>query len=93
MNEVLLYLLGGALLWAIGLHGLLVLRHPVRRIMAVNLMGSGVFLIMIALANRVQEAADPLLIALVLTGLVVAVSATALALRLASHDDQGGGGL
>jgi multicomponent Na+:H+ antiporter subunit C len=37
---------------------------------------------MIALATRSQPS-DPLLVALVVTGLVVAVSATALALRLA----------
>ena len=46
-------------------------------------MGSGVFLVMIALAAR-DDPSDPLLVALVVTGLVVAVSATALALRLSS---------
>jgi len=46
-------------------------------------MGSGVFLVMIALAAR-HDPSDPLLVALVVTGLVVAVSATALALRLSS---------
>ncbi|MBE7375150.1 NADH-quinone oxidoreductase subunit K [Pseudomonas lopnurensis] len=72
----------GLALWLLGLHGLLVLRHPLRRIIAINLMGSGVFLVMIALAAR-SNPIDPLPVALVVTGLVVAVSATALALRLA----------
>ena len=57
--------------------------HALRRIIAINLMGSGVFLVMIALAAR-DDPSDPLLVALVVTGLVVAVSATALALRLSS---------
>ncbi|MGK9066113.1 NADH-quinone oxidoreductase subunit K [Stutzerimonas chloritidismutans] len=73
----------GAGLWLLGLHGLLSVRHALRRIIAFNLMGSGVFLVMVALASRSQPT-DPLLVALVVTGLVVAVSATALALRLAS---------
>ncbi|MCQ4325106.1 NADH:quinone oxidoreductase [Stutzerimonas stutzeri] len=73
----------GLALWLLALHGLLTLRHPLRRIMAINLMGSGVFLVMIALAAR-SRPTDPLLVALVVTGLVIAVSATALALRLAS---------
>lgn len=82
MSLLLCYGAVGVLLWLLGLHGLLTLRQAVRRIMAVNLMGSGVFLVMVALASRVQPT-DPVLVALVVTGLVVAVSATALALRLA----------
>ncbi|MCP9339855.1 NADH-quinone oxidoreductase subunit K [Stutzerimonas xanthomarina] len=82
MSSSLFWMIIGATLWLLGLHGLLTLRHALRRIIAFNLMGSGVFLVMIALAARSQPS-DPLLIALVVTGLVVAVSATALALRLA----------
>ncbi len=82
MSSSLFWMIIGATLWLLGLHGLLTLRQALRRIIAFNLMGSGVFLVMIALAARSQPS-DPLLIALVVTGLVVAVSATALALRLA----------
>lgn len=82
MNSSLFWMTVGAALWLIGLHGLLTLHQALRRIIAFNLMGSGVFLVMIALAARSQPT-DPLLVALVVTGLVVAVSATALALRLA----------
>lgn len=82
MSSALFWMGVGAALWLLGLHGLLTLRQPLRRIIAFNLMGSGVFLVMIALATRNQPS-DPLLVALVVTGLVVAVSATALALRLA----------
>jgi len=83
MNATLFWIAIGFALWLLGLHGLLTLRHALRRIIAINLMGSGVFLVMIALAAR-HDPSDPLLVALVVTGLVVAVSATALALRLSS---------
>jgi len=88
MSTTLFWLAVGALLWLIGLHGLLTLGDALRRIIAINLMGSGVFLVMIALAARVVPS-DPVLVALVVTGLVVAVSATALALRLAGSADRG----
>lgn len=81
MNGIVAWLLTGMALFLIGVHGLLVHRGALRRIIAVNIMGSGVFLVLTALAARLPEP-DPILHALVVTGLVVAVSATALALRL-----------
>lgn len=89
MSSALFWMGVGAALWLLGLHGLLTLRQALRRVIAFNLMGSGVFLVMIALATRSQPS-DPVLVALVVTGLVVAVSATALALRLAGavQDDR-----
>lgn len=90
MSSSLFWMIIGATLWLLGLHGLLTLRQALRRIIAFNLMGSGVFLVMIALAARSQPS-DPLLVALVVTGLVVAVSATALALRLAGVAEPGQG--
>ncbi len=83
MSSVALYLLAGVTLWLLGLHGLLTQSHALRRIMAVNIMGAGVFMVMVALASRVSPI-DPVLQALVVTGLVVAACATAFALRLAS---------
>jgi multicomponent Na+:H+ antiporter subunit C len=85
MTSTLIYLCGGVSLWVLGLHALLVHRNALRRIMAVNVMGSGVFMVMVALASR-DSAVDPVLQALVVTGLVVAASATAFALRLATAD-------
>lgn len=82
ISSTLIYLCLGVLLWLVGLHGLLRLKQVIRRIMAINLMGSGTFMVMVALASR-DGHDDPVLQALVVTGLVVAVSATALALRLA----------
>ncbi|WP_028238258.1 NADH-quinone oxidoreductase subunit K [Stutzerimonas azotifigens] len=84
MSTPLFWLGVGCVLWLLGLHGLLTLRNAVRRIIAINLMGSGVFLVMVALAIR-ERPGDPVLVALVVTGLVVAVSATALALRLSGQ--------
>jgi len=52
-------------------------------VLALNVMGAGVFLVLIAVAYRgAGTPADPVPHALVLTGIVVAVSATALALAL-----------
>ena len=79
-----LYLLGGALLFVIGFYSLLVQRHVLRRVMALNVMGVGVFLLFAALAARAGGVtADPVPHAMVLTGIVVSVCATGLALALA----------
>jgi multicomponent Na+:H+ antiporter subunit C len=56
----------------------------VRKILALNILGSGVFMLLTALARRSGGAEpDPVPHAMVLTGIVVAVSATAFALALA----------
>ncbi|MEZ5536264.1 MAG: cation:proton antiporter subunit C [Thiolinea sp.] len=76
-----LYVLSGVFLFTIGLWGTWLHAHYVRKIISLNVMGAGVFLILIALAYRGKDLLpDPLPHALVLTGIVVAVSATALAL-------------
>ncbi|MDQ2078139.1 NADH-quinone oxidoreductase subunit K [Marinimicrobium sp. ABcell2] len=85
MSLSLFYLCVGTTLWLLGLHGMLRQSHVLRRIIAVNIMGGGVFTVMVALAIR-SDPVDPVLQALVVTGLVVAVSATAFALRLASSE-------
>ncbi|MDP3518538.1 MAG: NADH-quinone oxidoreductase subunit K [Pseudohongiella sp.] len=81
MSGLQLYLILGAAVFLLGLHGLLMTTDSIRRLIAVNLMGAGIFLIMVALAGRISPP-DPVLHALVVTGLVVAISATAFALRL-----------
>ena len=79
----LIFALTGVLLFSVGLSGLFVCAHPLRKILAVNLAGSGMFLILVALARRQPDMPpDPVPHALVLTGIVVAVSATAVALAL-----------
>ena len=81
MTTGLLYALTGAILFSLGLYGLIVHAHLLRKILAFNIMGSGTFLVLVGLAQR-SDQVDPVPHALVLTGIVVAVSATAFALVL-----------
>ena len=84
MNNIYLYSIVGAGLFTLGLYALIIHKHLLRKILAINIMGSGVFLILVALADRSRgSVADPVPQAMVITGIVVAVSATALALALA----------
>jgi multicomponent Na+:H+ antiporter subunit C len=71
----------GVILCTLGLFGFIVHRHLVRRLLAFNIMGSGCFLLLVGLAQD-DRAIDPVAHALVLTGIVVAVASTALALVL-----------
>lgn len=71
----------GVALFALGVAGVVLIGHLLRRILAVNLMGSGSFLVLVGLAQR-NDVPDPVPQAMVLTGIVVAVAATALALAL-----------
>jgi len=82
MNTAFFYALTGVGLFTLGLYSLIVYTHLLRKILAINVMGSGVFLIIVALAARTQTLPDPIPHAMVITGIVVAVSATALALAL-----------
>ncbi len=83
MTPVVIYSLTGVVLFSVGLSGLFLCRHPLRKILGTNIAGSGVFLVFVTMANRPPgEAPDPIPHALVLTGIVVAVSATAVALAL-----------
>ena len=84
-----LFLLAGAALFALGLRGVFADVAPLRRILAINVMGNGVFLVFVTLAARVAgDRPDPVPHAMVLTGIVVAVCATALALTLADRQRQ-----
>lgn len=83
MTHSSIYALVGVGLFNLGLYGLIVHVQLLRKILAINVIGSGVFLILIALAFRGEQTPpDPLPHAMVITGIVVAVSATALALAL-----------
>ncbi len=83
MSTAFLYALVGMGLFSLGLYALIVHTHLLRKILALNVMGSGVFLVLVALAKRTGEIQpDPVPHAMVITGIVVAVSATALALTL-----------
>ena len=80
------FLLAGAALFSLGLRGVFANVAPLRRIIAINVMGNGVFLVFITLAAPVAgDRPDPVPHAMVLTGIVVAVCATGLALILADR--------
>jgi multicomponent Na+:H+ antiporter subunit C len=82
----LLFLLAGAALFVIGLRGVFTRVAVLQRIIAVNVMGNGEFIVYIALAARAEgDRPDPVPHAMVLTGIVVAVCATGLALTLADR--------
>ena len=82
--ETLFALLRCALV-GIGLYGLIVQPHPLRKLVAFNIMGSGVFVLFGALAKRGAAAglaADPVPQALLITAIVVAFAATAVTVAL-----------
>lgn len=77
------YGVAGVALFLIGLYAVITRREPFRKILALNIMSSGVFLFLVAAAFRGTGAMpDPVPHALVLTGIVVSISATALGLWL-----------
>lgn len=82
MNTALLFPLAGALLYVAGVAGMLLHAHLLRKLIAFNVMGSGAFLLLVGLGQR-GGVPDPVPQAMVLTGIVVSVAATALGLALA----------
>ena len=94
MSDATIYGLCAAALVGLGVYGLIVNPQPLRKILAFNVVGSGVFLLLGAIARRGAGAGfggDPVPQALLITGIVVAFSATALAvaLLLRLHDEAG----
>ena len=76
-----IYLFCAAGLMLIGLYAVARRPHLLHKLLGLNVMGTGVFMLMLSLASRAQPA-DAVPHALVLTGIVVAISATALGLAL-----------
>lgn len=81
MSRELWFALVGALLFALALSAFLSHTHLLRRLLAFNIMGTGCFLLLVGLSQDTRGP-DPVPQALVLTGIVVAVASTALALIL-----------
>ena len=85
MSAADLYGLAGAALVGLGLYGLVL--HPaiLRKILAVNLLGAGIFLLFGVVARHGAVpglGSDPVPQAMVITGIVVAFAATAIAVAL-----------
>jgi multicomponent Na+:H+ antiporter subunit C len=80
-----LFGLAAAALVGLGLYGLIVHPEPLRKILAFNLLGSGVFVLFGVIARRgavVGTGADPVPQAIVITAIIVAFAASALAIGL-----------
>ena len=85
MTSATLFGLCGAALVGLGLFGLVVQPHPLRKLLAFNVLGGGVFVLFGALAKRgaaAGMAADPVPQALLITAIVVAFAATAVTVAL-----------
>ena len=85
MNPATIFGLCAAVLVGLGLFGVIVQPQPLRKLLAFNVLGGGVFLLFGIVARRGEAAgfgADPVPQAMVITGLVVAFAATALAVAL-----------
>jgi multicomponent Na+:H+ antiporter subunit C len=85
MSAATVFGLCGAVAVGLGLFGLITNPQPLRKILGFNLIGAGVFLFFGVVARRGAAAGfagDPVPQALVITGMVVAFAATALALAL-----------
>lgn len=76
-----LYTLLSALLVAMALVSVFTARHLIRRLLALNILSSAVFLLLVLTAHT-TVGIDPVPHALVLTGIVVSVSTTAVVLAL-----------
>jgi len=85
VTAVTLFGLCGSVLVGLGLYGLLTHPQPLRRLIGLNLLSSGILLIFGVIARRGGTAAvgaDPVPQALVITAIVVAFAATALVVAL-----------
>lgn len=90
MDTSVIFGLSAVLLFCLGLRGAMLHRSPLGKLLSINVCGAGVFLLMVTLAYQTMQIPvegeeakpDALLHALVLTGIVVAVSATALGLAI-----------
>lgn len=94
MSGATIFGLCGAALVGVGLYGLVVQPQALRKILAFNVLGGGVFLVFGALARRGAAAGfagDPVPQALIITAIIVAFAATALAvgLLLRLHEETG----
>ena len=54
MNAPLVYSVAGILFFVIGLRGLIVYAHLLRKALAMNVMSTGIFMFLVALAGRAQ---------------------------------------
>lgn len=84
MSAALVWIPTASLLVAGGLAALILQAELMRKLLAFNVMGAGIFIFILLLAPRGTDGrADPIAQALLLTGIVIAIAATSLGLLLA----------
>ena len=85
MSETTLFGLGASALVGLGLYGFIIHPEPLRKLLAFNVLGSGVFVLFGVIARRgaaVGMGGDPIPQAIVITGIIVAFAGSALAVAL-----------
>lgn len=80
MNPI--YILLGAALLGIGFYGIIEHKNFIKKIISFNIFTTGIFILFVSVSMRDSQN-DPVAVALVLTGLVVALASTTLALIIA----------
>lgn len=84
MSSLDLYTIAGVVIFFLALYAALTRAHLLWKVLAFNLMGTGICLFIMAAPARLRPSvADPVPEAMVLTGIVVAVASSALALGIA----------
>ena len=86
---MMLYLILAIGLFLIGCHGLFSSDGMLRKLLALNVLSTSVFLVFVTVAGM-SDPVDPVPHAIVLTGLVVTVSTTAVALAIVIRLAAGG---
>jgi len=86
---MMLYLLLASGLFLVGCHGLFTSEGMLRKLLALNVLSTSVFLVFVTVA-RMGDPLDPVPHAIVLTGLVVTVSTTAVAVAIVIRLAAGG---
>lgn len=85
MSVTIVFGVCAAILVGLGLYGFIANPQPLRKLLSFNLMGNGVFLVCAVIARRgaaAGAAGDPVPQALLITAIVVAFAASALAVAL-----------
>lgn len=82
MRSVEIYAMMALALLFIGFAGMILNRSAIKKLIGLNIMGVGVFAFLIVIAYRNGDQPDPIPHAMVLTGIVVAVSATGFCLNI-----------
>ncbi len=82
MSSAFVYVLAASAVFGVGVYGLIVADHLMRKLLSLNVMGSAVFVLILTVGGATPAGPDPVAQALILTGIVIAVAATAFALAL-----------